>query len=359
MEKQIDLAKLVNEIEDYAYEFTFVVFDNNKSVGFIEPDLDSIKEALKDFDKIFLQIGYFEYDEEFLDEPCFIFDEEDTVDDLEDDEYYEKYKSENAGYGIYLDKDLNVEYGYFITETFHDFKDARDDDEVKNEICFLLDEADIWKGADAPVVNSIDDFHNKIDLEKVVKRMDYNSIAFDNGKPVEAINDDLNSVKEALNNHDKIFLDLGFFGYEDEFGPCFIFNGDDIIDWEDNGDEYYDKYKFSVAGYGIFLDKDLNVEYGYYTTEAPPSGHGAGDTTIHDFKDAIDGDKIKEKIYSLLDAANIWESDNLEDNPIEEEELKKDIFIDGSCPKCGHNVNKNTENQVAIKCSECGHTFWF
>ena len=42
--------------------------------------------------------------------------------------------------------------------------------------------------------------------------------------------------------------------------------------------------------------KDLNVEYGYYTTEAPPSGHEMGHTTFHDFKDARDDDEIKSKI---------------------------------------------------------------
>lgn len=56
----------------------------------------------------------------------------------------------------------------------------------------------------------------------------------------------------------------------------------------------------------IYLDKDLNVEYGYYTTEAPACGHGAGYTEFYDFKDARDDDIIKEKIYSLLDSSGIW-----------------------------------------------------
>lgn len=195
---------------------------------------------------------------------------------MEDDKYYDKYKSEDAGYGISLDKDLNVEYGYFITGTFHNFKDTRNDDEVKNEIYSLLDEADIWKTSDESIINSIDDFHDKIDLEKLVKWIDdpflSNSAAFDNDKTVGLINKDLDSIKESLNKHEKIFLEIGYFGYDDETNPekpYFIFDGDNIIDdWEDN--KYYDKYKFFVAGYGIYLDKDLNVEYGYYTTEAPP-----------------------------------------------------------------------------------------
>lgn len=293
MKKVVNLEKLVDELEDY--------------------DLDSIKDELKGSGGITLQIGYFEYDEEFFEEACFVFDEEDTVDDLDDDEYYDRYKSEDTGYGIYLNEDLTVEYGYFIKGHFHDFKDARDDDEVKSEICYLLDEADIWQSADEPVVNSIDDFHNEIDLEKLVDWIDdpdlSTFVAFDGDMPAESINRDLDSIKEALNNHDKLFIEIGFYGYDDVYTdePYFMFDANDGMD--DLEDEYYDKYKFMVAGYGIYLDKDLNIEYGYYTTEAPPSGHGAGYTTLHDFKDAIEGDEIKEKIYSLLDEAKIWESD--------------------------------------------------
>lgn len=90
--------------------------------------------------------------------------------------------------------------------------------------------------------------------------------------------------------------------YDDE--PYFMFDANESID--DLKDDYYDKYKFMVGGYGIYLDKDLNVEYGYYTTEAPACGHGAGYTEFYDFKDARDDDIIKEKIYSLLDSSGIW-----------------------------------------------------
>ena len=174
---------------------------------------------------------------------------------------------------------------------------------------------------------------NKIDLEKVVKWIDdpflSNSVAFDNDNSVGFINKDLDSIKETLNTHDKIFLEIGFFGYDEDDAeePYFIFDAEHIIDdWEDDedeADEYYDKYKFAVAGYGIYLDKDLNVEYGYYTTEAPPSGHGIGYTTYHDFKDARKFDEIKSEIYSLLDGADIWESDDSEDKVVEEEKKMK------------------------------------
>lgn len=31
---------------------------------------------------------------------------------------------------------------------------------------------------------------------------------------------------------------------------------------------------------------------------------------------------------------------------------------EGNCPRCGYIVYKFTNNQVAIKCPMCGHTFW-
>ena len=90
MEKVADLEKLVDEIEDY--------------------DSDSIKDELKAFGGITLQIGFFGYDES-QEEPSFIFDEDNIIDELGCiDECYEKYKSDgDAEYGIYLDMDLNVE----------------------------------------------------------------------------------------------------------------------------------------------------------------------------------------------------------------------------------------------------------
>ena len=59
------------------------------------------------------------------------------------------------------------------------------------------------------------------------------------------------------------------------------------------------------------------MEYGYYTLEAPPSGHGAGYSTFHNFKDARNDDEVKNEIYSLLDEAKIWESDDAEDETTE------------------------------------------
>ena len=130
--------------------------------------------------------------------------------------------------------------------------------------------------------------------------------AIEDDEPVERIDGDLDSVQEALDNYGKVFLELGYFSYDGSYETSLIFDDNEVI--MGLADRYYDKYKFSLAGYGIFLDSDLNVECGYYTTEAPPSGHGAGYTTIHDFKDARKDDVVKEKIYSLLSWTDIENS---------------------------------------------------
>lgn len=67
----------------------------------------------------------------------------------------DKYHSSDAGFGIYVNHNLEVEYGYYVAESskdgedgyinFHDFKDAREDDNVKKKIYKDLDELDIWK----------------------------------------------------------------------------------------------------------------------------------------------------------------------------------------------------------------------
>ena len=173
-----------------------------------------------------------------------------------------------------------------------------------------------------------------IDLNKLVKIMDVcltsTLVAFDNDKPITEINKDLNSIKIALNNYTKIFLGFGFFSNGDQ--PSFIIETYDIknsgehtltIDKERKillieskiihnlNDEYYDRYKYSLAGYGIYLDNDLNVEYGYYTIEGPASDYETSSRTFHDFKDAIDGDLIKEAIFSSLNHADIWKTDDV------------------------------------------------
>ena len=291
LEKQIDLEKLVNEIKDYEFENTFVAFYNDKFVD-VDIDLNSIKEALKDSDKIFLQLGYFEYDEEFLGEPCFIFDGEDTVDDLEDDEYYDKYKSEDSGYGIYLDKNLNVEYGYFTTETFHDFKDTRDDDEVKSEISSLLEEADIWKSVDQTIVNS--KYDKEVNLAKLFDlKTDILCFVNDkcfNIKQEEDILSELNKEKSrygwmpivgisnmVLDNGGKLYFKLtndeGIFvirknSYKDvsQVGKYTPEEGEILFDKESNEDIYINTHIFkpeftNISEVNMWLkDKKINLK---------------------------------------------------------------------------------------------------
>jgi len=47
--------------------------------------LDSIKEALNDHDKVFLEIGFYGYGDVYTDEPYFMFDANEGMDDYEDE----------------------------------------------------------------------------------------------------------------------------------------------------------------------------------------------------------------------------------------------------------------------------------
>ena len=179
-----------------------------------------------------------------------------------------------------------------------------------------------------------------IDLDKLVKKIDnlyYTSIeAFYKGRPRNPICKDLDSINEALYIYGKVFIQLGFFIYEDSkfiFDDPYVIEGikynenfrksqiSIIISTSENlDDEYYDKYrhvnyrihKYPVAGYGIFLDNDLNVEYGYVTNDITGNiiNTVPVDNTYHDFNDARDGDRIKEHICSLINSADIWKTDD-------------------------------------------------
>ena len=56
-------------------------------------------------------------------------------------------------------------------------------------------------------------------------------LAFDGDEPVESINRDLDSIKEALNTYDKVFLEIGYYGYDDEYTdePYFMFDSNKHI----------------------------------------------------------------------------------------------------------------------------------
>lgn len=164
----------------------------------------------------------------------------------------------------------------------------------------------------------------QIDLKKLVKRINntyiHFNVGFNNDGSTWPITDNLYYIKEALNKYCKSYFQLGFFVYNaDSDEPCFIFDDPSFIKGivgrnpnatpptsvasQNLNDEYYDRYKGYMGGYGIYLDKDLNIEYAY-TLETQTSDNRIY-LTHHDFKDAIDGDIIKEHIFSLIDNADI------------------------------------------------------
>ncbi len=131
-------------------------------------------------------------------------------------------------------------------------------------------------------------------------------VAFDGDDPADSISKNLDSIKEALNNHEKIFVELGFYihiGIEELGESCFQFWEFEFV--EDVDDSYYDKYRSSDAGFGIYINHDLEVEYGYYVAESSKDGNN-GYITFHNFKDAKEDDKVKNKIYDDLNETDIW-----------------------------------------------------
>ncbi len=148
-------------------------------------------------------------------------------------------------------------------------------------------------------------------LEKVIQNVDTGqSVAFKENDIVD-VEPNLESIKKNLNESDELFLDLGCWGYDDEFSeePTYMIDTVyiDLTGEIDEYDSYYDKYHFPIGGYGIFVDNYYNIKFGYYTIEAPASGHGAGNTTFHDFKDAREDDVIKNKLTACIEMADIWE----------------------------------------------------
>ena len=61
VEKEVDLEKLVKEFKSIEESFGFsiiVAFDDGGPVGLVGKDLASIKEALNNHNKIFVEIGF-------------------------------------------------------------------------------------------------------------------------------------------------------------------------------------------------------------------------------------------------------------------------------------------------------------
>ena len=98
-------------------------------------------------------------------------------------------------------------------------------------------------------------------------------MAFDNDIPKENVSLEENSIKEALKNHDEIFLELGLL-YHDPYEASdeFVIYGPDEdiyleLDFGEDYEGYYAKYAFLRGGYGVFINKDYTVDYGYFTSE--------------------------------------------------------------------------------------------
>ena len=136
-------------------------------------------------------------------------------------------------------------------------------------------------------------------------------MAFDNDIPKENVSLEENSIKEELKNHDEIFLELGLLYHDpveagDEF-EIYAPNGDIYLDLDfgEDYEGYYAKYAFLRGGYGIFINKDYTVDYGYFTSEA--YGHGMGSYEYYNFNNIEDWDEVKIALTKVIDELDIWE----------------------------------------------------
>ena len=137
-------------------------------------------------------------------------------------------------------------------------------------------------------------------LECEVRSLEMGSLAgFDDDIEFNLQPDD-DSLEESLNKYDKVFIQLGYWGYEYETSS-YIFDEEAIDTSDIDSDSYYERYHYSLAGYGIFLDKNFDYEYGYLTEERPCCGHGPGIKKFHDFKDTRKDDEIRDIIIEASD----------------------------------------------------------
>lgn len=85
----------------------------------------------------------------------------------------------------------------------------------------------------------------EIDLEYYVSEISDSTFgiffAIEDDVPVKRIDGDLYSVQEALDNYGKVFLEMGYFSYDDEYETRLMFDGDEYI--FGLSDSYYDKYE--------------------------------------------------------------------------------------------------------------------
>lgn len=152
----------------------------------------------------------------------------------------------------------------------------------------------------------------KLDLNKVVNLINNDDIlsnfyAFEDDEPVDLVEPNIDSINETIEKYDKVYLELAIFYHDYEFGGEGVFSLDNSVEFEIEFEPYYERYNFEVAGFGIYINDKLDIKYGYSTTEAPPSGHGMGYTTFHDFDDTRDDDEVKKQMFKYLDGLDIWE----------------------------------------------------
>lgn len=161
----------------------------------------------------------------------------------------------------------------------------------------------------------------KINIKKAVEfiKSEYSSIydtmiflAFDNGRPEEEVELEVNLIENGLKNHEQVFLDMGLMYHDPDasgYEGIMIETIDDEIELKlDFGEDlngYYGKYSYMLGGYGVFINKDYTVDYGCYVSR--PYGHGMGSYEYYNFKDAEDWDEVKITLTKIMDEFDIWE----------------------------------------------------
>lgn len=137
-------------------------------------------------------------------------------------------------------------------------------------------------------------------------------MAFDNGRPEEEVELEVNLIENGLKNHEQVFLDMGLMYHDPDasgYEGIMIETIDDEIELKlDFGEDlngYYGKYSYMLGGYGVFINKDYTVDYGCYVSR--PYGHGMGSYEYYNFKDAEDWDEVKITLTKIMDEFDIWE----------------------------------------------------
>ena len=161
----------------------------------------------------------------------------------------------------------------------------------------------------------------KINMEKVVEFIESEHsdvvdcmifMAFDNRRPEEEVELNVNSINNGLKNHEQVFLDMGTWYHDPDAsgheGIMIDTINDEIelkVDFGEDLNGYYGKYSYMLGGYGVFVNKDCTVDYGCYVSR--PYGHGMGSYEYYNLKDAEDWDEVKIALTKVIDELDIWE----------------------------------------------------